>query len=67
MSIVQALVGLIHGLGLEAVAEGVESEAQAKVLRIVGCDVVQGYAVAAPMAEAEFLAWSRSSSDRLRA
>lgn len=59
-AIVHALVGLIHGLGCEAVAEGVEDQAQADVLRIIGCDVMQGYAVAPPMGEREFLGWVRS-------
>lgn len=58
-AIAHALVGLIHGLGCEAVAEGIESEAQADVLRVIGCDAVQGYAIAAPMDEAAFLAWAR--------
>jgi diguanylate cyclase (GGDEF)-like protein len=56
-AVAQALVGLIHGLGFEAVAEGIESDAQANVLRILGCDVIQGYAVAPPMSEECFLAW----------
>lgn len=59
-TIVHALVGLIHGLGCEAVAEGVEDQGQADVLRIIGCDVMQGYAIAAPMAEHEFLNWVRA-------
>jgi len=58
-SIVHAVIGLIHGLGCEAVAEGIESDAQAEVLRIIGCDVVQGYAIAMPMDENTFIAWSR--------
>lgn len=56
--IAQAVVGLIHGLGCEAVAEGVETRAQAEMLRVIGCDVIQGYAVAAPMDEDAFLAWA---------
>ncbi|MBY0583491.1 MAG: EAL domain-containing protein [Sphingomonas sp.] len=59
-SIVHAVIGLIHGLGCEAVAEGIETEAQAEVLRIIGCDVIQGYAIAEPMDEKTFIAWSRS-------
>ncbi len=58
-TIAQAVIGLIHGLGCEAVAEGIESEAQATVLRVIGCDVLQGYAVAQPMAEDAFLDWAR--------
>jgi len=58
-AIAQAMIGLVHGLGCEAVAEGIENEAQATVLRVIGCDVLQGYAVAQPMAEDAFLDWAR--------
>jgi diguanylate cyclase (GGDEF)-like protein len=58
-TIAQAIIGLVHGLGCEAVAEGIEHEDQAAVLRVLGCDVLQGYAVAQPMVEEEFLAWAR--------
>ena len=58
-SIAQAVIGLIHGLGCEAVGEGIESHAQAEILRIIGCDVIQGYAVASPMDEDAFISWSR--------
>jgi diguanylate cyclase (GGDEF)-like protein len=59
--IAQAVIGLVHGLGCEAVAEGIETEAQATVLRVIGCDILQGYAVAEPMAEQAFLAWARDT------
>jgi diguanylate cyclase (GGDEF)-like protein len=59
--IAQAVIGLVHGLGCEAVAEGIETEAQAAVLRVIGCDVLQGYAVAQPMPEEAFLEWARGS------
>lgn len=61
-TVVHALIGLIHGLGCEVVAEGVEHPAQAEVLRVMGCDVLQGYAIAAPMAEHEFLGWTRTQA-----
>ncbi len=59
-TIVHAVIGLIHGLGCEAVAEGIESQAQADVLRVIGCDVIQGFAIAQPMDEEDFIAWSRT-------
>jgi diguanylate cyclase (GGDEF)-like protein len=64
-AITQAVVGLIHGLNCEAVAEGVETSAQADVLRIMGCDAMQGYAIATPMPEVEFLHWADSDRARL--
>jgi diguanylate cyclase len=41
--IVSALIGLSHALGLEVVAEGVESPDHVRALRALGCDVAQGY------------------------
>jgi diguanylate cyclase len=58
--IAQAMIGLVHGIGCEAVGEGIETEAQAAVLRVLGCDVLQGYAIAPPMIEADFLDWARA-------
>jgi diguanylate cyclase (GGDEF)-like protein len=63
-TIAHAIIGLVHGLGCEAVGEGIETQAQADVLRVIGCDVVQGYAIAEPMDEAAFIAWSRTDERR---
>lgn len=60
-SIAQALIGLIHGIGREAVGEGIETQAQAEVLRVLGCDVIQGFGVAEPMDEDTLLAWMAAS------
>ncbi len=43
-------IGIAHGLGLHAVAEGVETEDDWTLLREIGCDVAQGYFVGRPMA-----------------
>ena len=48
-AVVQAIVQLAHALRMEVVAEGVETEAQAQVLRELGCDVLQGFHIARPM------------------
>ncbi len=47
-AIVEAIVRLAQSLGLETVAEGVETEAQARHLRAMGCERIQGYLVARP-------------------
>lgn len=49
LSIVQATIGLAHALNLRAVAEGIESEAQVERLRLLGCDLMQGYHIGRPM------------------
>jgi len=51
--IVKAIVGLAHNLGLEVVAEGVETAAQLEHLRLLGCEFAQGYHVSPPLGAAE--------------
>jgi diguanylate cyclase (GGDEF)-like protein/PAS domain S-box-containing protein len=46
--LVQAIVGLAHGLNVTATAEGVETEDELEVLRILGCDRVQGFLLGRP-------------------
>jgi diguanylate cyclase (GGDEF)-like protein/PAS domain S-box-containing protein len=48
--IVDVIVRLARGLGLEVVAEGVETAEQADALRAMGCQLAQGYYFARPMA-----------------
>ena len=54
-TICSAVVGLIQGLGLEVVVEGVETEAQMEMLRVIGCTLFQGYHVARPTGEEDYL------------
>jgi diguanylate cyclase len=58
-TILQAVIGLVHGLGCAAVAEGVEDTAQMDVLRVMGCDEVQGFLIATPMCEADYVDWTK--------
>jgi len=48
VGIVRAVVSLAHGLGVSVVAEGIETEEQARRLRELGCDLGQGYNWAHP-------------------
>ncbi|MEC3948462.1 putative bifunctional diguanylate cyclase/phosphodiesterase [Sphingobium sp. HWE2-09] len=55
-TICSAVVGLIQGLGMEVVVEGIESQAQMDVLRVIGCTLFQGYHLARPTGEQDYLA-----------
>jgi len=48
-AICTATIALGHSLGLELVAEGVETEAQRDFLAGLGCDILQGYLYSRPM------------------
>jgi len=48
LAIVRAVIGLGKGLGMSIIAEGVETEAQMRLLLAEGCDKIQGYLVGVP-------------------
>lgn len=51
--ITRAIIAMAHGLGLTAVAEGVETEPQLQVLRALRCDRYQGFLYSRPVSAAE--------------
>ena len=53
-ALVPAIITMAHNLGLEVVAEGVETAAQLVLLRDLHCDIHQGYLSGRPMPEADF-------------
>jgi diguanylate cyclase len=57
-NIAQSVVSLVHSVGREAVAEGVESQAQLDLLKLLGCDAAQGFIIAKPMSETALNDWS---------
>ncbi len=52
-SIVTAIISLAQALNLSVVAEGVETEEQARLLRLLRCDQMQGYLVCRPVPAAQ--------------
>src|SRR5690606_29720269 len=55
-AIVRAIIDMAHTLGFIVVAEGVETDSQAVLLRSLGCEQAQGYFFARPMPAAQFRA-----------
>lgn len=47
--IIEAVVSLARSLGMRTIAEGVETEAQRRFLRLQGCEEIQGYLMGRPM------------------
>jgi diguanylate cyclase (GGDEF)-like protein/PAS domain S-box-containing protein len=59
-AIVRAIIQMAHSLKLKTIAEGVESEEQARILGTFKCDEVQGYRFARPMPADELEAFVRA-------
>ncbi|MGF6770706.1 diguanylate cyclase (GGDEF)-like protein/PAS domain S-box-containing protein [Paraburkholderia sp. GAS199] len=57
LAIIRAIIELGHELGLRVVAEGVESEHQAHILRSIGCDELQGFLFAKALSPEDFWLW----------
>jgi len=52
--IVQTIIGMANNLGMDVIAEGVETEEQRAFLELHGCRAIQGYLFGRPMPLAEF-------------
>lgn len=57
MHIVSSVIALARGLSLRTIAEGVEDQGQADLLRSLGCEMIQGYLLARPMPLVEAERW----------
>jgi diguanylate cyclase (GGDEF)-like protein len=52
-ALVETIVSMARALGLDVVAEGVETEEQLRILRDLGCDRAQGFLLARPLPPAD--------------
>jgi EAL domain-containing protein (putative c-di-GMP-specific phosphodiesterase class I) len=59
-AIVVAIISLARSLGIQTIAEGVETQAQLEFLREHGCDEMQGYHLSKPVAATQALALIRA-------
>ncbi|TIT81034.1 MAG: EAL domain-containing protein, partial [Mesorhizobium sp.] len=58
--LVSSIIEIGKSLGIEVVAEGVETMDHARILKELGCDILQGYAFGAPMDAKTFKAFAQS-------
>lgn len=56
-TLVAAIIGMSHGLGLRVVAEGIETEPQLGLIRRDGCDRAQGFLLGKPRPVDDFGTW----------
>ena len=61
-SVARAIIMMSHGLGLSVVAEGIEHEAQMRVLEDFACDEVQGFLVAPAIDSGDLIAMARGGT-----
>lgn len=61
-AIVKSIIELAHSLGIEVVAEGVESVEAMDLLSSWGCEEAQGYCISKPISGHDFQSWSRAFS-----
>jgi diguanylate cyclase (GGDEF)-like protein len=61
-TIVRSTIDLGHNLGLQVVAEGVETNEVADRLRVLGCDIAQGYGICRPLPFDQLTTWLVNTS-----
>ncbi|MCH7345907.1 EAL domain-containing protein [Pelomonas sp. CA6] len=57
LALCRTIVSLAHELGMEVIAEGVETPEQLELLRAMGCDMGQGFLFARPLEAADLPRW----------
>ncbi|MBP9942463.1 MAG: EAL domain-containing protein, partial [Comamonas sp.] len=65
MAISHAVIAMGQSMGMEVLAEGVETAAQLEFLRQHGCNFYQGYFCSKPMAATDFEKLLRGEAQRL--
>lgn len=61
-TIIQAIISMAHSLDLKTIAEGVETKEQAQILRLLRCDIIQGFYYSHPLPPEEFVKLFKADS-----
>lgn len=61
--IIESLIELAHSMGVEVVAEGIETEGDFDFIKSLNCDYSQGYYHARPMPQSETMLYMKKHSD----
>ncbi|MCW8957287.1 MAG: EAL domain-containing protein, partial [Gammaproteobacteria bacterium] len=61
-ALVKAIITMAHGLGMDVIAEGVETQEQLAFLGSNACDAIQGYLYSRPLPAEEVVALLSPSS-----
>ncbi|MDB5720805.1 MAG: hypothetical protein JWP15_1423, partial [Alphaproteobacteria bacterium] len=61
--IIRAVTDFGHSLNMRVVVEGVESDWQARLLQLLGCDLLQGYEIGMPMPLPELIAYKARNAE----
>lgn len=64
--LIDATVKVAHSLGMNTVAEGVETQGQLDVVRALGCEKGQGYLFSRPLVSQALMEWLRNDQDNGR-
>ena len=51
--VMESIIQMVHRLGYESIAEGIETQDQVEYLQQIGCDVIQGYLLGKPLDSVE--------------
>jgi len=61
-AIVKAVIEMSHSIGIEIIAEGIETEERLNVMKEIGVDYIQGYYFSEPLPERQFLAFIQTNN-----
>ena len=64
LALCEAIIAMAHKLGIQVIAEGVENEAQQRLLTEFGCDYAQGHLYSRPLAAADIEGLLKQRADR---